>query len=219
VDPAGEFYKIAIVKGGKMRFTAGTPRSDLSLVEFVNEAKSFPNKETLMSENVIAASRGASPLGPPRADLILYGGLTVGIFDMLFAFTFYGFVLGIPFLRIFQSVAAGVLGRPAAVEGGVKTFVLGLFLHFIVATCIATVYYLASRNLSLLVRYPVPSGLLYGMIAYLGMNRIVVPLSAIGRRPFPPKWIFLTEIIGHAFLVGLPLGLLARWSAKKHQEA
>ena len=163
----------------------------------------------------MADSGKASSFGRPRAvDTILYGGLIVGILDLLFAFTFYGLILGVKPLRIFQSVAAGLLGR-TAYEGGVRTFLLGLLLHFVVATCIATVYYLASRMLPVLIRYAVVSGLVYGMIAYLGMNYVVVPLSAIGPRSAPPRLsIFLTEIIGHAFLVGLPLALLARRSAK-----
>ena len=86
-----------------------------------------------------------------------------------------------------------------------------------VATCIATVYYLATLVLPLLIRHAVDSGLVYGMIAYLGMKYIVVPLSAIGQRGSLPRLpILLTEIIGHALLVGLPLGLLARRSAKKN---
>jgi hypothetical protein len=148
-------------------------------------------------------------------DTIVYGGLVVGILDMLFAFTFYGLILGAKPLRIFQSVAAGVLGRTAAVEGGIRTFLLGVLLHFVVATCIATVYYAATLILPVLIRHPVVSGLTYGMIAYLGMNYVVVPLSAIGGRSSTPRLpIFLTGIIGHALLVGLPLGLLARRSAK-----
>ena len=171
-----------------------------------------------MSENVFESSADPTSFERPRAfETILYGGLVVGILDMLFAFTFYGLILGAPPLRIFQSVAAGLLGRAAAYEGGVKTFVLGILLHFVVASCIAAVYYLASRTLPVLIRHPIVSGLMYGMIAYLGMNYIVVPLSAIGRRSGPLRVpIFLTEIIGHAFLVGLPLGLLARRSAKKN---
>jgi uncharacterized membrane protein YagU involved in acid resistance len=170
-----------------------------------------------MSENVFESSAEPAPFKRPRAfDTILYGGLVVGILDLLFAFTFYGLILGAPPLRIFQSVAAGLLGRPAAYEGGVKTFVLGILLHFVVATCIATVYFLASQALPVLIRHPLPSGLIYGMIAYLGMNYLVIPLSAISRSPGPKKLsIFLTEIIGHAFLVGMPLALLARRSAKK----
>jgi uncharacterized membrane protein YagU involved in acid resistance len=141
----------------------------------------------------------------------------VGIFDLIFAFTFYGLILKAPALRIFQSVAAGVLGRPAAIEGGVRTFLLGILLHFVVATCIATVYYLVSLVLPLVLRYAVASGLIYGMIAYLGMNYVVVPLSAIGPRTTSKRaWIFAVEIIGHAFLVGLPLALLARRSSRVH---
>ena len=162
-------------------------------------------------EGVQATSFGR-PLPFPT---ILYGGLLVGIFDLLFAFTFYALILGVPALRIFQGVAAGVIGRTTAREGGVKTFLLGILLHFVVATCIAAVYFLAVRLMPVLIRYAVVSGLIYGMVAYLGMKYIVVPLSAIGQSGALPRLpIFLTEIIGHAVLVGLPLGLLMRRSAR-----
>src|SRR5258705_2203658 len=109
-----------------------------------------------MSENVFESSGDRASFARPRAvHTILYGGLVVGILDMLFAFTFYGLILGAPPLRIFQSVASGLLGRTAAYEGGVKTFVLGILLHFVVASCIATVYYLASRAFPVLIRHPI----------------------------------------------------------------
>jgi hypothetical protein len=155
-------------------------------------------------------------VGRARAiDTIPLGGLLIGLFDLVFAFTFYGFILGVPLLRIFQSVAAGVLGRPRAYAGGVPTFLLGIVLHFVVATCIATVYYLATRVLAVLIRHPVVSGLIYGMVAYFGMKYIVMPLSAIGQRGTIPRLpILLTELIGHALLVGLPVALLAHRSAR-----
>jgi len=147
-------------------------------------------------------------------DTIPLGGFLIGLFDLMFAFTFYGLALGAPFLRIFQSVAAGVLGRPRALAGGVPTFLLGIVLHFVVATCIATVYYLATLVLPVLLRHPVVSGLAYGVVAYFGMKYIVLPLSAIGQRGTLPRLpILLTEIIGHAVLVGLPVALLAQRSA------
>ena len=169
-----------------------------------------------MAINDLAESRAGTSLGRPRAfDTIVYGGLVVGIFDLTFAFTFYGLILGANPLRIFQSVAAGVLGRPTAIEGGVPTFLLGIVLHFLVATCIAAVYYLATLILPVLIRHPVISGLIYGVIAYFGMKYIVVPLSAIGQRGALPRLsVLLTEMIGHAFLVGLPIALLARRSAR-----
>ena len=159
-----------------------------------------------------------SGLGKPRAlEVIPVGGVLVGIFDLIFAFTFYGAILKAPALRIFQNVAGGVLGRQAAIEGGLRTFFLGILLHFAVATCIAAVYYLISLVSPFVLRYAVASGLIYGMIAYLGMNYIVIPLSALGPRTTTKRaWIFAVEIIGHALLVGLPLALLARRSAKTH---
>lgn len=173
-----------------------------------------------MRKNDFDDSRAAPSFARARPfDTIVYGGLVVGIFDLLFAFTFYGLILGAKPLRIFQSVAAGLLGKTAAFEGGIRTFLLGLMLHFIVASCIAAVYYAATLILPVLIRHPVVSGLIYGMIAYLGMNYVVVPLSAIGPRSAPPRLtIFLTEIIGHAFLVGLPIALLARRSAKVNRD-
>jgi hypothetical protein len=155
-------------------------------------------------------------VGRPRAiETIPLGGFFIGLFDLIFAFTFYGFILGVPLLRIFQSVAAGVLGRPRAYAGGVRTFFLGIILHFLVATCIATVYYLATLVLPVLIRHPIVSGLTYGVVAYFGMKFIILPLSAIGQRgPIPRLPILLTELIGHAVLVGLPVALLARRSAR-----
>jgi len=159
--------------------------------------------------------------GRARAiDTIPLGGLFIGLFDLIFAFTFYGLVLGVPLLRIFQTVAAGVLGRPTAYAGGVPTFLLGIVLHFVVATCIATVYYLATLVLPALIRHPVVSGLIYGMVAYFGMKYIVTPLSALGARGTLPRLpILVTELIGHALLVGLPVAVLAHRSAGLNKDS
>ena len=158
--------------------------------------------------------------GRARAiDTIPLGGLIIGLFDLIFAFTFYGLILRVPLLRIFQTVAAGVLGRPAAYAGGLRTFLLGIVLHFLVATCIATVYFLATVVSPVLLRHPVVSGLAYGVVAYFGMKYLVTPLSAIGQRGTLPRLpILLTELIGHALLVGLPVALLAHRSARANKE-
>jgi hypothetical protein len=163
-----------------------------------------------MSKNVLETRETTSPGAAGQAvRTIFLGGLVVALLDGLFAFVFYGLILGVRPLQIFQSVAAGLLGRQSF-SGGIWTFVLGLMLHFVVATSITTVFYLATLKLPILIRYPVVSGLIYGMIAYLGMKFVVTPLSRIGLRPVPRLSIFLTEILGHAFLVGLPIALIAR---------
>ena len=68
-----------------------------------------------MSENSPKDSSATASSQRARAFYtIVCGGLVVGILDLLFAFTFYGLILGVKPLRIFQGVAAGVLGRPYA---------------------------------------------------------------------------------------------------------
>jgi hypothetical protein len=151
-------------------------------------------------------------VGRPRAfQTIFYGGFAAALGDFLFAVIFYGVILGVKQLRIFQSVASGLIGR-AAFSGGIATYALGLLLHFAIGLCIATVYYLACLRWPVLLSRAVVCGLIYGMIAYLGMNYVVIPLSAAHSGSFHLTY-FVIEIIGHAFLVGLPIALIARKSA------
>ncbi len=136
------------------------------------------------------------------------GGLAVGVLDGLFALIYYGLILGVKTTRIFQAVAAGLLGKDSF-EGGTPTFLLGLLLHFVVAACIAAVYYIASLKFPVLVRRAVVCGLTYGMIAYLIMNYVIIPLS----NAVPGKFSltnFIVAITAHAFLVGLPVALFTR---------
>jgi hypothetical protein len=55
---------------------------------------------------------------------------------------------------------------------------------------------------------------------YFVMTYVVVPLSAYGPRTGPIPWpVQLNGIVGHALLVGLPIALIAYWSAKANRRA
>jgi len=150
----------------------------------------------------MAASLEAEDESMPRRWVtILLGGLAAGVGDTLLAFGMYR----VSPVRIYQSVASGLLGREAAVSGGLATAGLGMLLHFFIATTAAAVYVLAATRLKLLVDRAVPCGLVFGVAVYFFMKEIVVPLSAA--RPISFTW---TAMIGHALLVGLPIAVLAR---------
>ena len=155
---------------------------------------------------------------PRLFDTIVYGGLAIGILDFLDATIFFMLYSGAAFPRIWQGVAAGVLGRDTAVAGGWNTAVLGIFLHFVIAFLVATVYYIGARNISFLVRRPVMSGLIFGVVANFVMQYVVIPLSAAGGgSPAPFRLpVFLNSVIGHALFVGLPVALIAAWSARRN---
>jgi predicted permease len=154
-----------------------------------------------------------NPRMRPAARAILGGGLCAGILDAVDAVVFFR---ATP-LRVFQSIARGLLGS-SAFDGGLATAALGVFLHFLIATTAAAVYWAASRRLRLLVRHPVACGLGYGVAVYFFMNYVVLPLSLAPAAAF--RWpAFLNGVIGHALLVGLPIALIARRCDGKAERA
>ncbi|HYP01033.1 MAG TPA: hypothetical protein VER76_12645 [Pyrinomonadaceae bacterium] len=150
------------------------------------------------------------PAARPRAfQTIIYGGLIVGVLDFLDA-TIFNALRDVAPMRVWQFVASGVLGRNSF-NGGMKTAVLGVVLHFLIAFILAAVYYGASLYLPTLLRRAVLWGLLYGIAIYFVMNYVVLPLSAAPPLRFSLA-SFLNGVIGHALLVGLPVALIARRS-------
>ena len=121
----------------------------------------------------------SAPLSTGRG--LFYGTFVVGILDATDALVFFG-LRGVRPIRIFQSIASGLLGR-VAYSGGMRTAVLGAVLHFFIAFVIVATFLIASRYFRVLLRAPVLTGLLYGLAVYLVMNFVVLPLSAAGRGP------------------------------------
>jgi hypothetical protein len=140
---------------------------------------------------------------------VLLGGLLVAIGDIVFATTLW-FSWDAPGLqRVFQTIAVGVLGT-ASFDGGMSTAVLGAVLHVFMATMFVVVYTLAARRRSKLLARPVVLGLAYGVVLYVVMNFVVMPLSRVGRSPSfeHPDWIFYS-VLAH-MLFGVVCVLFAR---------
>ncbi|HSE67790.1 MAG TPA: hypothetical protein VLB12_12455 [Gemmatimonadales bacterium] len=145
------------------------------------------------------------PLTPAKA--LLFGTLAVAILDGLDAVIFFG-LRGVQPMRIFQGIASGLLGK-AAFEGGVGTVVLGLSLHVFIASSIVTTFSLVSRRFPALAQRPFLYGPLYGLLVYLIMTQIVLPLSAVApqHRSLP---VIINGVLIHLVGVGLPAALAAR---------
>ena len=157
----------------------------------------------------------AAPLTPassPASRIILLGGLIAGACDLTGAIVVSWLRAGVSPVRVMQSIAAGLLGA-ASYDGGAKTAVLGVALHFMIATIWTAIFYFASRSLRVLVERPVRMGLLYGVVVYVLMNFVVLPLSA-----FPMRPVTLTgRLIGMLiimFCIGLPIALIVSRSKR-----
>jgi hypothetical protein len=146
---------------------------------------------------------------------IFWGGVACGVFDITQAMVAFYLQSGLKPVTVLQSVASGLLGR-ASFQGGIKTAVLGAFLHFFIAFSWAAIYYLASRRLLFMTEKTVIAGLIYGEFVWIVMTFVVLPLSAIHRWPTWSKASIITGPIDHMFLVGLPIALaVKRWAPVK----
>jgi hypothetical protein len=178
-----------------------------------------------MSESSMRAVRvehriTSSPLPNQRSHSLAYvlaGGLIAGTLDILYAYMFWAVKIQIPAQRIFQDVAAGLLGE-ASFQGGWSTAALGLALHFLIAITTAVVYYLVALRWPLLWRHPLLCGPIYGLLVYGVMNYIVLPLSAAGSGSKDPLWIGLSILV-HMFLIGVPCAVFARRAVLTRQFA
>lgn len=141
------------------------------------------------------------------------GGLVAGVLDITYACVHWNIAHDVAPMRIFQSVAAGLLGRDAAVAGGWNTASLGLLLHFVMATIMAAFFVAASRAAPAVNRAPLLSGTIYGLGLYAVMNFIVVPFSAAGDGTIQaPEFnqFFFGGLLAHTLLLGVPIAFIAK---------
>jgi uncharacterized membrane protein YagU involved in acid resistance len=166
-----------------------------------------------MSGSMNATSEAVSARRPNAYQIILLGGLIAGTLDLTAACVTAWLRASVSPVRVMQSIAAGLLGA-ASYMGGTKTAVLGVALHFLIATVATAVFYLASRKLVFLVKRPIVAGLVYGVAVYLFMNFVVLPLSALPQRAAPPLSSRIIGLLVIMFCVGLPISAIVRRFSK-----
>jgi hypothetical protein len=146
---------------------------------------------------------------PKPAKVIFWGGLIAGTLDITAACVVSWLRSGVRPVIIMQSVASGLLGAPAY-QGGAKTAALGVVLHYFIATMWTVVFYVASRKLRFLIARPITWGLVYGVIVYVLMNFVVLPVSAFPQRTTPTLTSRIINLVIIMLCIGLPIALITR---------
>ena len=132
--------------------------------------------------------------------------LIAGTLDILSAFVFAG-MSGMKPLGVLRFVASGPFGSaPTATPGWAA---VGLAVHFAIMACMAAAYILAASRIPALLRHPIVAGLAYGLLLWLLMYWIVLPLRF--GMPLPNTlWGVANALFSHCILVGIPIALVAR---------
>jgi hypothetical protein len=98
---------------------------------------------------------------------------------------------------------------PNAVDMGSAGAILGLVVHFTLMAVMVDVFVIAARQRPALLDQPLLWGPVYGLITYVVMNLVVVPLRF--HAAWPPKPLSIaTQLFAHVILVGLPTALITR---------
>jgi hypothetical protein len=137
---------------------------------------------------------------------ILWGGTACAVLDAAAASLQFG-LKGIKPLRVWQGVASGLLGEHAFRRGWVSGG-FGLLLHFAIAFTFAAAFVEACERIPVLASDYWISGPVYGVLVFLVMNLIVVPLSARPKRPRSTQDM-IVQLIIHVLFVGLPMAIAA----------
>jgi hypothetical protein len=159
------------------------------------------------------AAQTSSRSRPSALSAVVLAGLGGGSVDLVYA-SCVGLIHGRSILRVWQGVASGWLGK-AATDGGLATMALGIATHFGIAICMAATYALVATRAKLLYRRPALCGVGYGLLLYVVMYRIVLPLR------FPavfPRWDGVQSVtdiachVGIGFVIAI---LLSRRAARR----
>ena len=120
--------------------------------------------------------------------------------------------------RILHGIASGLLG-PGAFQGGFRTAALGLALHCLIAFVWTVVFFLAAREFKGLTRNRFLVGMVYGVVVWIVMNLIVLPLSHARRAPFNLTQAAIGAVI-LMLCIGLPIAtIVGRHQARAGDEA
>ncbi|WP_114228447.1 MULTISPECIES: hypothetical protein [Sphingomonas] len=103
-------------------------------------------------------------------------------------------------------VASGPFPAASGMETGGA--LLGLVVHYALMAIMVAVFVFLASQWPILLRRPLLSGLGYGLLTYIVMNLVVVPLRF--HPPFPPSGLAIsTQLFAHLILVGIPTALIA----------
>ena len=137
---------------------------------------------------------------------IIIATLVSGTLDILFA-VILTLMRGREPAAMLRFVASGPF--PAATNWGGAGSVLGLAVHFALMAVMVAIFVVAVRARPSLLDRPMVSGLSYGLITYVAMNLVIVPLR------FPAAWpptalSIATQLFAHIVLLGVPTAFITR---------
>ncbi|HKW45300.1 MAG TPA: hypothetical protein VJN22_06535 [Candidatus Eremiobacteraceae bacterium] len=115
-------------------------------------------------------------------------------------------------IQIWQFVASALVGAAAFASPGYA--ILGFAMHFVISIVWASIYaWAAFGPLPALVRTPVVSGLVFGVVVMAGMTLLLI-VQHIGPSGAPDPATLVKSLIAHTVFFGIPVALYVGRAAR-----
>jgi hypothetical protein len=115
---------------------------------------------------------------------------------------------GKPVAGMLRGLASGPF--PPATDWGAGGALLGLGVHYAIMAVMAAVFLIARDRIAIVRRHTILCALAYGVILWLVMYGLVLPLRFGAPFPSPKPVAIAKQLFAHVVLVGLTFGLVAR---------
>jgi hypothetical protein len=145
-----------------------------------------------------------------KSKLIITTGLIAGILDGLAAVISFMLKGGKDPQVIFKFIASAIFGNPA-LSGGVEMVFAGVIFHLCIAMIWTILFFSFYERFKIYALNWIAAGLWYGVVVWVCMNGIVVPLSNAS----PISHTALSVAIGVTVLM-VCIGLPISYGAKKY---
>jgi len=146
-------------------------------------------------------------LATRKTRAIVFAGIVAGTLDGLAAALIYFLRTGKNPLVVYRFIASGIFGQEA-LSGGISMPLLGIFFHYVIAISWTLLFFILCLKLSILLKNWVVSGIAFGLVVWLSMNLVILPLSRVPSTPITLSG----ALIGISVLmvcIGLPIAFLA----------
>lgn len=147
--------------------------------------------------------------GRAWATIFMAGG-TAGAIDFLYASTMM-VMAGQPATRAWMGIAAALFGKSMVIEVGLPMAAVGAALHFLITISAAAIFYVAATRQPILLKHRLVSAVVFGLLFFLAMNYVIVPLSLIGRPIYVGASRIVRELLTHIIVIGFPISLITAW--------
>ena len=138
--------------------------------------------------------------------------LVAGALDIIYAMIL-TLVAGREIGAMLRSVASGPI--PGASGMGSAGAALGLVTHFVLMSIMAGAFMFAARNYPVLLARPIWAGIAFGVLTYIAMNLIVVPVRFDTPLPLEARRV-VSQLFAHIVLVGIPIALIAEKGLRRN---